>query len=158
MAFRCRDSEATRRFYEDVIGLPLAATIEITESKTGRKAEALHTFFRLENGGHIAFFEVPGMPFDFKDQHDFDLHIALEASQPAIDRAVEIARRRGLEMRGPSDHDFITSVYFRDPNGYVVELAHKSPGHDAFMALEGTCAKIKLDDWTARQRAKVPAG
>ncbi len=25
-----------------------------------------------------AFFGVPGAPFDFKDQHDYDLHIALE--------------------------------------------------------------------------------
>lgn len=158
MAFRCRDSEATRQFYEDVIGLPLAAAVEITGTATGRKAEALHTFFRLEDGGYIAFFEVPEAPFDFKPQHDFDLHLALEASQPAIDRAIEIASRRGLEMRGPSNHDFITSWYFRDPDGYVVELSRKSADHDGWMALEAATAHPKLADWTARQRAKVPAG
>ena len=30
----------------------------------------------------------------------------------------------GIETR-VSDHDFIDSIYFRDPNGYVVELAAK---------------------------------
>ena len=31
-AYRCRDSEATRRFYEDFLGLPLAGTLEIGET------------------------------------------------------------------------------------------------------------------------------
>ena len=34
-AYRCRDSEETRRFYEDFLGLPLAGTLEIHETKTG---------------------------------------------------------------------------------------------------------------------------
>jgi catechol-2,3-dioxygenase len=28
-----------------------------------------------------------------------------------------------MEPRGISDHGFIDSIYFRDPNGYVIELA-----------------------------------
>ncbi len=28
----------------------------------------------------------------------------------------------GVETRGISDHRVIHSIYFRDPNGYVVEL------------------------------------
>ena len=27
-------------------------------------------------------------------------------------------------MRGPSDHEFVHSIYIRDPNGYVFELTH----------------------------------
>ena len=42
-AYRCRDSEETRRFYEDFIGLPLAGSLDIAETKTGRKTAALHT-------------------------------------------------------------------------------------------------------------------
>ncbi len=34
-AYRCRDSEETRKFYEDFLGLPLAGTLEIGETKTG---------------------------------------------------------------------------------------------------------------------------
>ena len=36
---------------------------------------------------------------------------------------LDLASRQGIEHRGISDHGFIPSVYFRDPNGYVVELA-----------------------------------
>jgi catechol-2,3-dioxygenase len=31
-------------------------------------------------------------------------------------------KAEGREVRGISDHKFIDSIYFRDPNGYVVEL------------------------------------
>src|SRR5262249_2280612 len=44
-AYRCRDSEETRRFYEGFLGLPLAATLEITETKSGRPTRTLHTFY-----------------------------------------------------------------------------------------------------------------
>ena len=69
-AYRCRDSEETRRFYEGFLGLPLSCTLRIGETKTGRKTETLHTFYRLDDGSFLAFFEAPDMPFDFKVQHD----------------------------------------------------------------------------------------
>ena len=69
-AYRCRDSEQTRQFYEDFLGLPLAGTLEIRETKSGRKTAALHTFYRLDDGSFLAFFEAPDMPFAFKPQHD----------------------------------------------------------------------------------------
>ena len=55
-AYRCRDSEETRRFYEDFLGLPLSGTLEINETKSGRATETLHTFYRLDDGSFIAFF------------------------------------------------------------------------------------------------------
>jgi catechol 2,3-dioxygenase-like lactoylglutathione lyase family enzyme len=123
-AYRCRDSEETRRFYEDFLGLPLAHTLKIEETMTGRKTGVgvLHTFYRLDDGSCLAFFEAPDMPFEFKDQHDFDLHIALEVEPDALDRMFAKGKAEGREVRGVSDHKFIRSIYFRDPNGYVVEL------------------------------------
>ena len=76
-AYRCRDSEATRRFYEDFLGLPLANALDISETKTGRKTDVLHTFYEMGDGSFLAFFEAPDMPFEFKPQHDFDLHLSL---------------------------------------------------------------------------------
>ncbi|HSU40690.1 MAG TPA: VOC family protein, partial [Polyangiaceae bacterium] len=70
-AYRCRDSEETRAFYEGFLGLPLAATLRIAETKTGRVTETLHTFYRLDDGSFLAFFEAPDMPFEFKVQHDY---------------------------------------------------------------------------------------
>ena len=82
-AYRCRDSEETRAFYEDFLGLPLAGTLVINETKSGRATKVLHTFYRMDDGSFLAFFEAPDMAFEFKPQHDFDLHIALEVTAAA---------------------------------------------------------------------------
>lgn len=148
-AYRCRDSEETRRFYEDFLGLPLVHTIEIRETKSGRKTQTLHTFYQLEDGSALAFFEAPDMPFDFKAQHDFDLHIALEVDAPVIDDMLARGHGAGIETRGPSDHGFIRSIYFRDPNGYVIELTAKKAGHDEAMDPARNGARERLDAWQA---------
>ena len=62
-AYRCRDSEETRRFYEDFLGLPLAETLEIKETKSGRKTQTLHDLpvdrlIRIVEGTE-GFTEVP---------------------------------------------------------------------------------------------------
>jgi len=147
-AYRCRDSEATRAFYEDFLGLPLAGTLEINETKSGRATHTLHTFYRLDDGSFLAFFEAPDMPFEFKAQHDFDLHIALEVSRATLDEMFARGRALGVETRGVSDHGFIDSIYFRDPNGYVIELCARRPGHDAAMDPASNGAREKLDRWT----------
>ena len=122
-AYRCRNSEETRRFYEDFLGLPLVDALPIGTTKTGRAAEVLHTFFAMEDGSCIAFFEEPDSPFDFRDQRDFDLHLALTVDTETLHEMFERGKAEGIETRGISDHGFIHSIYFRDPNGYVVELA-----------------------------------
>jgi catechol 2,3-dioxygenase-like lactoylglutathione lyase family enzyme len=149
-AYRCRSSAQTRRFYEDFLGLPLAGALEIRESKTGRAVEALHTFYRLGDGSFLAFFEVAGMPFEFKLQHDFDLHIALEVDEPELQRMLARAHALGQEARGIADHGFIRSIYLRDPNGYVVELTARTPAHESAMNPESNGARAVLERWEAR--------
>lgn len=150
-AYRCRDSEETRGFYEDFLGLPFSHALRIGETKTGRNTDALHTFFRLDDGSFLAFFEVPERPFEFRNQHDFDLHIALEVEPEALDRMLAKARAQGREVRGPSDHRFIRSIYFRDPNGYVIELTAKVQGHESDMDPAKNGARKILDDWQANK-------
>ena len=146
-AYRCSDSERTRRFYEDFLGLPLAGTLEIHETKSGRKTDTLHTFYGLDDGSYLAFFEAPEMPFEFKAQHDYDLHIALEVERAALDVMLAKGRASGIETRGVSNHGFIHSIYFRDPDGYVIELTCKHEGHDAAMDPRSNGAREKLDRW-----------
>ena len=147
-AYRCRDSEATRKFYEDFLGLPLVRAFEITTTKTGRTTNVLHTFYEMDDGSCLAFFEAPGMPFDFKDQHDFDLHIALEVDPTVLQKMYERGKKSDIETRGVSDHGFIHSIYFRDPSGYVVELTAKvASGDDGEGA--GPEARRALASWQA---------
>jgi catechol 2,3-dioxygenase-like lactoylglutathione lyase family enzyme len=155
-AYRCRDSEETRRFYEDFLGLPLAGSLDIRETKSGRKTATLHTFYRLDDGSYLAFFEAPDMPFEFKRQHDYDLHIALEVEEPVLAEMLAKGKAKGIETRGVADHGFIHSIYFRDPNGYVIELTAKMANHDQAMDPAKNRARAILDGWQ-KAKAAVPA-
>lgn len=146
-AYRCRDSHDTRAFYEDFLGLPLAGALKITETKTGRPTEVLHTFYQLADGSHLAFFEAPDQPFDFKTQHDFDLHIALEVEPDHLARMLQKGQDMGIETRGVSDHGFIDSIYFRDPNGYVIELCARKPSHNQHLVPDNAQARALLASW-----------
>jgi catechol 2,3-dioxygenase-like lactoylglutathione lyase family enzyme len=155
-AYRCRDSEETRRFYEetrkfyeDFLGLPLASALAIETTKTGRGANVLHTFYEMGDGSYLAFFEAPDQPFEFKPQHHFDLHIALEVDRRTLDEMFARGKAAGIETRGVSDHGFIDSIYFRDPNGYVIELTTRTAAdHEA---LNPVRAREVLDQWQADQ-------
>src|SRR5216683_1856454 len=96
-AYRCRDSEETRVFYEDFLGLRLVSA------------------------------------FEFKRQNDLDLHIALGVENDVFDRMLAKGQAEGIEVRGPVDHGFVRSIYFRDPNGYVIELTASTGKHQEIM-------------------------
>lgn len=146
-AYRCENSEETRKFYEDFLGLPLVHAFEINQTKTGRKTSVLHTFYRMDDDSHLAFFDAPDQPFNFINQHDFDLHIALEVTASVLIEMFEKGKKNNIETRGISDHGFISSIYFRDPNGYVVELTAKNTDKkDNEHVLKQNPHKI-LEDW-----------
>jgi len=146
-AYRCRDSEETRRFYEDFLGLPLVNAFEINETKSGRQTHTLHSFYALDDGSCLAFFEAPDLPFDFKAQHDFDLHIALEVARGDLDAMLAKGKQAGLDVRGPIDHGFIDSIYFRDPNGYVIELTAARANHADAMDPAKNGSRAELARW-----------
>ncbi len=152
-AYRCRDSEETRKFYEDFLGLPLVNAFEITETKTKRTTHVLHSFYRMADGSCLAFFEAPEQPFDFKVQHDFDLHIALEIPHDDLASWKAKGQAEGFEVRGIADHHMIDSIYFRDPNGYVIELTGKRPNHDDMMDPVKNDARGHLQRWQTNKLA-----
>jgi catechol 2,3-dioxygenase-like lactoylglutathione lyase family enzyme len=149
-AYRCRDTEATRQFYEDFLGLPLIEALLIDETKTGRETNVLHTFYAMDDGSCLAFFEVPDAPFEFKDQHDYDLHIALTVPEELLAPMLEKGKAAGIESRGISEHGFVRSIYFRDPNGYVIELcAPPAEADPAFFNAESAHATVR--EWQSRK-------
>ena len=150
-AYRCRDSEETRKFYEDFLGLKLVNSLGIPDGKSG----VLHTFFQMDDGSCLAFFEAPERSFDFKHQGDFDLHIALEVDEPTLLAMFAKGKERGIETRGIADHGMVHSIYFRDPNGYVVELTTKMAGHDAAMNPTTNGAREILDKWQAAKAGRL---
>lgn len=146
-AYRCRDSEETRQFYEEFLGLPLVNAFEIGETLTGRETSVLHSFYQMGDGSFLAFFEAPDHPFEFKEQHDFDLHIALEVDYDTLNDMFARGKEQGVETRGISDHGFIHSIYFRDPNGYVIELTAKVEAEEVPLEQQKQDARQALDTW-----------
>jgi catechol 2,3-dioxygenase-like lactoylglutathione lyase family enzyme len=161
-AYRCRDAEETRAFYEDVLGLPLAAVVqEEQEPGSGRPNPFVHLFFRMGDGRFIAFFDAPetAKDGDFKLVHGFDRHVAFEAE----DEATLLAWRdtlngAGVPCFGPIDHGFVKSVYFADPNGLPLEITARVADHDAILAEDAKTAHAVLAAWTARKAAAREQG
>ena len=134
-AYRCRDSEETRRFYEDFLGLPLVNTLrdQGNQERPQTDPRAAHL---LPAGRRLLPRLLRGARHarsSSRAQHDFDLHIALECRAVPQPMLGQRARRAGIETRGIADHGFIDLIYFRDPNGYVIELTAKRPDHDQAM-------------------------
>lgn len=153
-AFRCRDAEETRRFYEDVLGLELAAALAFEEEPgSGKPHPYVHIFFRLPDGNFIAFFDAPdsARARHFQPAHGFDRHIAFEAESPeALARWKERLDAAGINCFGPIDHHFVQSIYMWDPNGLQVEITARTQGHDSILTEEARTARDVLAAWTAR--------
>ncbi len=167
-AFRCRDAEETRKFYEDILGLPLKAALTFEEEPgTGRPLPYMHLFFQMADGRYVAFFDVPDGAHDgkFKMKWGMDLHFAMEVA--SVDELMAFKSRLdavGVPCFGPIDHHFVHSIYFYDPNGVNVEITARDPRHDEIMAAESAEAARLMADWTARtaaikaaNRTKAPA-
>ncbi len=158
-AFRCRNAEETRAFYEDVLGFPMIQALDIAEHPTtGETLRYMHVFFDIGGsaGGapnYLAFFEVPGdgesaPRFDFKKQWGMDLHFAMGvADHEALDIWKERLTAKGLEVEGPIDHHVFSSIYFHDPNGYRLEFAAQTGDQvEAFVA-DGKQSHAILQNW-----------
>ena len=94
-AYRCRDAEETRHFYEDLLGLPLIHVVKAEHVSTGQSAPFAHLFFKMTDGSCIE---------------------RLEAN--------------GIEVLGVTDHEFVNSIYFFDPNGVRLEFTTQVVGED----------------------------
>ncbi len=156
-AYVCADQERTRRFYEDIIGLPLLATwIEEAEFPEfpGKKLSYSHTFYGIGDGGALAFFEFSdpeaAAAYKAKRQPLF-VHIALAVSD-AVQQ--EIKRRLAAANLAVSerDHGYCKSIYVEDPDGLLVEFTADAPDVEKINALQLETAHESLRRWAAGDR------
>jgi glyoxylase I family protein len=125
-ALRTNDMEATRHFYEDIVGMPMVLTTQGDIDPTaGRRTPFLHCFFELGDGSSLAFFEfLPEArePAPKPPQDGADHHIAV--FMPEFDALVRLKSK--LDRLGHAtcgiDHGFCYSLYVRDPNDMLVEF------------------------------------
>ena len=154
-AYRCRDAEETRHFYEDLLGLPLVHVIQEDHvPSTGEYNPYTHIFFEMRDGSYVAFFDLGDniAPDPSPNTPAWVNHLALEV---ATREELLVAKTRlegaGLKVLGVTDHHIINSIYFFDPNGLRVELTTRTVD-EAYMRKEAANARQKLDAWTARKR------
>ena len=151
-AYVSRDLEATRCFYEEILGLPLVATWCEEQLGEGDPERYCHTFFELEDGGCLAFFhfanpETTEEHASLASTSPFD-HVALAATSEVQVAVEERAEKAGLETL-VIDHGYCVSLYLRDPDGLVVELAVDHPRAVAEAPLRRRTAHADLKRWLA---------
>jgi glyoxylase I family protein len=152
-AYVTRDLEATRRFYEELIGLPLIATWCEKDELFGAERVYCHMFFGLGDGGALAFFKfakpedeelfgpkMPASPFH---------HIALN-----VDRETQEAIEKRLSAAGYEEprtfvleHGYCRSVYVTDPNGLILEFTLDSPRAEQINRDRRASAHADLKRW-----------
>ena len=63
-------------------------------------------------------------------------------------------RDNGIAVKGPIDHGICSSIYFSDPNGYVLEFAAENETERAVLAQEASEARANLAKWNAWKAAR----
>lgn len=159
-AYRCRDAEETRAFYEDLLGLPLAHIVRADHvPSTGEYNPYCHIFFRMADNSYVAFFDLGDdvAPEPSPNTPAWVNHLALEvADRNELLAAKARLEAAGMPVLGITDHHIIQSIYFFDPNGLRVELTYRSVT-ETEMAAEERHARAGLDAWTREKRARRAA-
>ena len=119
-AWVTKDQEATRRFYEDLIGLPLVATWSEADELFGPT--------------------MPESPFS---------HIALKVDHDTQDGVAKRLADAGYEAPATFvlEHGYCRSLYVRDPNGLLVELTADHPDVASINATRAASAHDDLKKW-----------
>jgi glyoxylase I family protein len=153
-AYRCRDAEETRHFYEDILGMPLWHIIQSDYvPSTGEYCPYTHIFFRMTDGSCVAFFDLgddvaaapsPNTPAWVN-------HLALRVDTVEhLERIKARLESHGIEVIGVTDHHIFKSIYFFDPNGIRLELTAQLASEMQMLEASKT-AHARLAEWTRRK-------
>lgn len=156
-AYRCRDAEETRRFYEDLLGLPLAHVIRADRvPSTGEECPYVHVFFEMTDGSYIAFFDLGDdtAALPSPNTPSWVNHIALRMDNVGqVEAAKSRLEKAGVSVVGVTDHGFIQSIYFFDPNGIRLELTAENLD-EGEAAEHKSQARDLLDAWALEKKGR----
>lgn len=113
--------EAIIDFYQGVLGMTL-----VFEQPNLDMPDELHLYFDPGDGRLITFFVRPTRvndaapnPQEIGNLH----HIAFTVSRATYTQVAARLEQLGIKNTGPIDRGFMDSIYFRDPNGQLLEMA-----------------------------------
>jgi catechol 2,3-dioxygenase-like lactoylglutathione lyase family enzyme len=122
----CRDLDRTTRFYRDVLGLAL-----VRETLNDDDPLTRHFYFgdaRGSPGTLVSFLEYPSLPdgvVGAGSTHHFAFAVDSSDEQLAW---IDYLRTRGFDCTDVFDRGAFRSIYVRDPDGRIVEIATREPG------------------------------
>jgi catechol 2,3-dioxygenase-like lactoylglutathione lyase family enzyme len=154
-AYVSKNLEATRRFYEEIIGLPLVATWCESDELFGKERTYCHCFFQMADGSALAFFQfanpddqkefgpqMPASPFH---------HIAMKVDKD-VQEGIE-KRLRAANISEPNmyvlEHGYCRSLYAVDPDGMICEFTVDHPDAEKINAIRVKDAHSELKRWLA---------
>jgi catechol 2,3-dioxygenase-like lactoylglutathione lyase family enzyme len=113
--------EATIEFYQGVLGMPL-----VFEQPNLDVPEEVHLYFDPGDGRLLTFFVRPTRvndptpnPEGIGNLH----HLAFTVSRATYTQIAQRLNEMGIWNTGEIDRGFMYSIYFRDPNGQLLEMA-----------------------------------
>jgi glyoxalase family protein len=137
-----RDAQKTLSFYRDLLGLRLTKRTVNFDIPT-----TYHLYFGDATGSPgtiLTFFEWPDAAngaYGVGGIH----HIALKT---ADDETLLKWKRRltdgSVPVSGPYDRGWFHSIYFRDPDGQVLEIATLGPGYDLDEPIDALGQQLKM--------------
>jgi catechol 2,3-dioxygenase-like lactoylglutathione lyase family enzyme len=157
-SYPCRDGEETRKFYEDLLGLPLVNCMTSDRvPSTGEEKPYAHFFFELGDGSYMAFFDLGEnvMPLPSPNTPDWVQHFAMEVD--SVEDVLKMKKRlndAGVKTTDVIDHEFINSIYFFDPNGLRLEVTARTeePGYIKKAAAE---AHDGMKAWVKKKASMI---
>jgi catechol 2,3-dioxygenase-like lactoylglutathione lyase family enzyme len=122
----CRDLERTIAFYRDVLGLAI-----VHDAPSDDDPDARHVWFGPGDGTFVSFMEYPELPEGVVGAgatHHFALRVESAEEQEAWR---DYLRERDVDCTDVLDRGAFRSIYVRDPDGHLVEIATRGPGFGA---------------------------
>ena len=125
----CRDLEQTIGFYRDVLGLAV-----VHDGPSDDDPASRHVWFGALDGTPgrlVSFMQYPELPtgvVGVGSTHHFAL---LVDSAPELEAWRDYLRGRSVECSDVFDRGACLSIYVRDPDEHLVEIATRGPGFGA---------------------------
>jgi len=148
-----RDQEATRAFYEDILGFPLLATWSEADELFGAVRVYCHTFFGLADGSALAFFQFADDEMYERSKAVYPQigrfqHIALKVDRKTYDEIDRRLAAAGVPRR-QTDHGYCLSLYVTSPDGLRVEFTVDPDDVETINAIRRADAHTELARWLA---------